>query len=138
MEEIRSAIVNKLSLSFPDYPVFDEQVTEGSQVPYFMVVETSNGQKKAGNRRVIRSSTFNVHFFPGLLNPRSECRIMNEWCYEHLSNISFEGNTYQGRDLHAEIVDKVLHFFINFDVHLLLPREPVVIMENIVQEEHIK
>jgi len=138
LEDLKSAIVSKLALAYPDFPVYDEQVSEGMAKPCFFVLEINSDQTRGVNRRHIRTALFDIHFFPRGPARKEECRAIAEWLYEHLLLVEWSGTRFRGLSMRSEIVDEVLHFFVGFNLHLMLEKTKYPDMQTMTQEVHIK
>ena len=140
MQDIKNALIKKLSLFTPEYPVYDEAVEQGMQQPCFFVLLLEGSQARGINRRYQRFNPFDVHYFPDRDSkaPREECELMAERLYSELEYVSGYSGMYRGTKMRYEIVDGVLHFFIQFNVHLIRDKAPDIKMQTMKQGGGIK
>lgn len=136
MEEIKNAITVRLGTKVTDIAIYDEKVQQGFEEPAFFVLPVTGGQSRGLNRRRVRTTLFDIHYFPPLDVARREaCERMAVQLYEWLEYVEdIEGNKYRGLDIRHEVVDEVLHFFVSFRVHLMKEKQPETKMQTIKQE----
>lgn len=100
-----------------DYEIYTQDVTQGLNEPCFFIAHvTSTDKQYLGNRRLVRHA-FDVHYFPVQDAALREDMHDVAWSLdEGLLYITDEdGRVLRGTNKHYEIVDNVLHFFVNYD-----------------------
>jgi len=87
--------------------------------------------------RYMRAHSFDIHYFPRD-NANEEAHDMAEKLYDALEWIEYDDVLYQGRGMNHEIVDGVLHFFVDyaFRVRRVVPEPPK--MDSMEQEGYLK
>ncbi|MGF9913736.1 DUF6838 family protein [Paenibacillus ehimensis] len=140
MEEITNGITKRLLDLWPEITVYSERIEQGFIEPAFFVLQVGSSQQRGVNRRYIRSAMYDIHFFPDRQGTelKRECEQVRDQLYEQLEYIKWDGTTYRGTGMRAEIIDDVLHFFMNFEVHLMRPKVAGPTMQHLEQEEHVR
>ncbi|UKS24321.1 hypothetical protein LOZ80_22135 [Paenibacillus sp. HWE-109] len=127
MIETLNGIKGKLHELEPEIPIYNEQVGEGNQGPAFLVMQIKSEQLNGLNGRYIRTTQYDVEYFPDLNSPSKieDCRSMGERLYEALAFINVNGQI-RAKAMSYEIINRVLHFHVNFTVTLFeeKPVEP--------------
>ena len=55
-----------------------------------------------------------------------------------LEIIEVDGDVIRGTQMHGEIVDDMLHFFVNFDMYVYKPKEQADAMETLIHDTNVK
>lgn len=130
-------ITRTLANSFPEANIYVEEVPQEIQPPAFFVKLIQVEQTQDLGPRHWRYHPFDIHYFsPNKSNV--EMQEVAEQLYDLLRWIEIEGKTYKGTNLNHQIVDRVLHFFVdyNFIVRHLEPEIPS--MKELDIEEGLK
>ncbi|WP_438491023.1 phage tail terminator family protein [Paenibacillus sp. IHBB 3054] len=140
MQDIKNALIKKLSLFTPELPVYDEAVEQGMQQPCFFVLLIESSQNREINRRYRRFNPFDVHYFPhkDAAAPREECELMAERLYSEIEYVRGSEGGYRGTGMRHEIVDGVLHFFVQYNYHVIRTKDPDIKMQSMTQGGGIK
>lgn len=118
VNDIINGIVAKLHEVFGDeYEFYKESIEQGLKEPCFSVVVIQTGQSAKLPNRYHRVNAFDVHYFPkDKNNAKSECYDVAERLLFELEYINVLDNLCHGTKMRYEIVDGVLHFFVNYDM----------------------
>lgn len=118
------AIINAISIvlnaEFDDKPnltVFKEEIRQGLEEPCFFIQCLNPTHNLYLGRRYYRQNQFCIQYFPASEDYEEECNNVAErlmWCLEYITCIGDE-KAIRGTQMHCEIVDGVLNFFINYD-----------------------
>src|SRR5690606_32894707 len=137
INDIRTAVFHQLAERFPDIKRYGEEIRQGFEEPCFFVKLLNASQTQELNTRYMRTHSFDIHYFPQD-NSNEEAHDMAEKLYDVMELIEYDGVLYQGREMNHEIVDGVLHFFVdyNFRVKRIVPDVPA--MGSLEQEGWIK
>lgn len=137
INDVRNAVINQLAEQFPHIERYGEEIRQGFKEPCFFVKLLNASQTQELNTRYMRTHSFDIHYFPQN-NSNEEAHDMAEKLYDALELIEYAGVLYQGREMNHEIVDGVLHFFVDyaFRVRREIPEPPK--MELMEQEGWIK
>lgn len=140
MEDVKNGILKYLSTFRTGVPVYDERIEQGFKEPCFFVLIIDGAQNREFNRRYMRTDSFDIHYFPDPNNPekRRECEAVADRLYEELEYIQWEGSLYRAVGMKHQIVDDVLHFFLDVNVHLMRPKGPETKMKTLKQEAGIR
>lgn len=132
---VRDGVISVIKQSFPAIKVYGEEIKQGFQEPCFFVKVLSVGHERELNRRYRRDNSFDVHYFD---ETNEALHAMAEQLYSNLEYIQSEGGTYRGKTMHHEIIDSVLHFFVDYAFHVMRsdPEKPK--MQTLDQEVEFK
>lgn len=135
VNNIRDVVISTLNQSFSGIKIYGEEIKQGFREPCFFVSVLSVGHDRELNRRYKRDHSFDVHYFDVT---NEALHAMAEQLYGSLEYIQSEGGTYRGKKMHHEIVDSVLHFFVDYAFHVMRvdPEEPK--MQTLDQEVGFK
>lgn len=140
MQDIKNALIKRLSLFLPELPVYDEAVEQGMEQPCFFVLLLESSQAREIDRRYRRFNSFDVHYFPDrdAEAPREACELMAERLYSEIEYVRGVEGGYRGTGMRHEIVDGGLHFFVQYNVHLFREKIPDVKMQEMTERSWIK
>ncbi|GIQ70761.1 hypothetical protein DUZ99_02010 [Xylanibacillus composti] len=135
--DVRQGVFARLQQKFPEVARYGEEIKQGLKPPCFFVKLFPGQQDREVGRRYIRYHSFDIHYFA--MDDRNEAmHAMAEQLYDVMEYIIINGNLTRGRSMRHEIVDRVLHFFVDYDFHVMrsAPDEPL--MEELEQKERLK
>lgn len=138
VNSIRSGVIIALSDLFPAMDIYGGAIREGFEAPCFFVKLLSVTQDRELDRRYRRSYSFDIHYFPGGTDPNEEAHGMAEQLYDKLRQIEVDGALYRGTGMNHEVVDGVLHFFVDFNFMVYSEKPPGVKMQTLKQEGYLK
>lgn len=127
-------IAQALRAGFGDGVACYEDLTEqGLEEPAFYILcINANHEQRLGNR-YRRSQSYDIHYFPG--NHESgmaqETAEVAERLYESLEFITVNGVRIRGFHMRAQVIDGVLHFFVDYDLALVRQAEKEPYMEEL-------
>lgn len=131
---IRDGVILALSLLFPGTIIYEEKMPQNFEAPCFFVKLLTGDQAHEMNRRYYRTHAFDIHFFPKGEEYNREAHEMADRLYEELRMVRIDGSLYRGSGMSHEVVDDVLHFFVNFNFHVLRPKDQVPKMMELKEE----
>ena len=109
-----------------DYEIHAEELEQGLQEPCFFVSCINPTNELFLNRRYYRKNQFVIQYFPlNELQKKQECNDIAERLYLCLEWITADNNLTMGSQMHFEIVNGVLNFFVNYDMFVYKVAEPV-------------
>src|SRR5690606_31329941 len=134
---IRTAVFHRLAEKFPDIKRYGEEIRQGFEEPCFFVKLLTAGQTQELGTRYMRTHSFDIHYFPRD-ESNADAHAMAEQLYDALEVVEFNGQKYRGTGMNHEIVDGVLHFFVDYNFHVrrIVPDMPR--MESLEQEGWVK
>ena len=130
IENIINGIAIKLNQVFGSgYKIYTENIKQGLKEPCFSIVVLEPEQSAKLPNRYFRSYPIDVHYFPKSTDkPKAEMYSVAEKLLVELEYITVKDNDVdnlcRGSKMRYEIVDGVLHFFVNYD--LFVKKQAVV------------
>ena len=138
LPDLIDAISIKLNESFPGVPIYSESVLQSLTPPCFFIGVLNPSQQQQLGTRYFRRHPFDVHYFPAADNKAEMYTTADTLCaaleYVTLAN----GDILRGSEVHWEIVDGVLHFFVNYDVFVRKEITPEENMGDITIDTDVK
>lgn len=138
VNSIRSGVILALSDLFPEMDIYGEGIEQDFDAPCFFVKLLTTGQDREMDRRYRRSYSFDIHYFPTSADPNEEAHGMAEQLYDKLRQVNIDGELYRGAGMNHEVVDEVLHFFVDFNFHVFAEKPPGIKMQTLEQEGYLK
>jgi hypothetical protein len=93
--------------------------------------------QKLGNR-YFRTNLFCIHYFPKSDERQSECHAVTERLIDCLEYITVDGDLCRGTNMHSEVMDDVLSFFVNYDMFVYKESIPEPTMETFIHNTNVK
>ncbi|MCD7819270.1 MAG: hypothetical protein LUH07_09510 [Lachnospiraceae bacterium] len=136
INSIIEGISAALNMEFgDDYKIYVEKKEQGLKEPCFFILSINPTHKlflgtKDGRKRYFKENSFCIHYFPSdKLNPRTEIHSVCEQLEDCLEWITVDGDLIRGTQIHYEIEDDVLLFFINYDLFTYKTQEETAMDE---------
>lgn len=120
INDVRYAVHAALDDKFPDIPILGEEIKQGLKPPCFFVRLLEPEHTQELGRRYFRIHPFVIRYFPA--DGNAEMYDMAELLTAALQQIEVAGRPVRGTGMRFEVVDGVLHFFVNYDFHVWAPR----------------
>jgi 3'-phosphoadenosine 5'-phosphosulfate (PAPS) 3'-phosphatase len=134
INDVRYAVHAALDTAFPDIPIMGEEIKQGLTPPCFFVKLLEPEQNQELGRRFFRYHPFDVHYFAP--ERRNEDMLdMADRLTEVLQQIEVAGRPVRGTKMRFEIVDEVLHFFVEYNFHVWAERPDDPLMQRLDVEE---
>lgn len=132
INDIINGIAVKLKQAHPNVTIYTESVHQGMKEPCFIILPLEPTQEAKLPNRYWRTYPFDIHFFPkSELQPKAEMYAMAEALFFELEYIFCCDELVRGAKMRLEIVDNVLHFFVNYDMFVKQRVEPNELMKTI-------
>lgn len=129
---IIDAIALKLSTELGEgFTIYKERQEQGANIPCFFIFLHSFNQKKMIGRRYFREQQFTVEYHPGTDNKNSEIHDMIDRLNELLEYVTAEGNFYRGTKMNCDVADRILRFYVNYNLYVYKEIEVVDTMESL-------
>lgn len=111
----------KLNATFGDeYEIFQNDVKQGLNEPCFFIAVLQPEITPMLGHRFIKRNPFDIQYFPANPGNNAEMFDVAERMMEALDFISLpNGDLLHGTSVNYEIVDDVLHFFVNYNLSLI-------------------
>lgn len=131
INDIINAISIRLYESFGDgYKIYLNDVQQGLTEPCFLITVVDYSKEQLLQSRSKRLVPFDILFFPN--NGKSQCHEVADQMMNELDMITLlNSDMMHGTEMRAEIVDDVLHFFVNYNFMATVENEPLDSMESI-------
>lgn len=113
--DLKIGINNTLDKKFPNINIYGEEIKQGFEEPCFFIKILDSEQNKELNKRYKRYISFDIHYFSDKEDINSDCLDMTDKLYELLEYIEVNGDLYRAVNMKHEVVDSVLHFYLNFN-----------------------
>ena len=113
-------IINSISIAINDafgydYYIYTESIEQGLKEPCFFITTISPSKEQFLGRRYFSKNTFCIHYMPKG-NKNEECIQVAEQLFDILEILNTSIGPIRGRNLRTEIVDGMLHFFVDYNV----------------------
>lgn len=124
-----------------DYNIYDERINQELEEPCFFISLVDGNRNLFLNNRYLGQLHFCVQYFPGSGNIQRECNDVSELLHDCLEYITlydadaqeYEAKPIRGGQMHSEMKDDVLHFFIEYN-GFLMKQTTETNMENLSQQ----
>ncbi|MED1790336.1 hypothetical protein P4V47_23205 [Brevibacillus laterosporus] len=135
INDVRNAVMSAIKKAYPTAKVYGERLPQGFKEPCFFVLMLEGSQDKELDRRYKRFHPFDIHYFTSSNSERYE---VAERLIEVLELIDLKGKPIRGIKMRHTIVDDVLHFFVDYNFHVVRPKPTVPKMQRNWIERGIK
>lgn len=135
INDVRNGVFIALKVCFPDFKRYGEEIKQGLTSPCFFVRLLSAQQDREVGRRYKRFHSFDVHYFA---KNNEDAHGVAERLYGCMEYISVGGGICRGHRMRHEIVDGVLHFFVDFDFHVMRSVDPEPPMNRMTLKETLR
>nr|DAF76096.1 MAG TPA: tail completion protein [Caudoviricetes sp.] len=126
-----------------EYIIHTENVEQGLEEPCFFIFSLNPSSKQLVGNRYERKYPFDIHFFPntelvdGVSTINNQINEVTERLFTALEYITVDNSLVRGTSINAEIVDNVLHFFINFNMIVKKETEPIDTMGSLTIKQKL-
>lgn len=123
IDRIISGISNALFETF-GYENHATKIPQDLETPCFFIQCLEPESKKYIGTRYLRKHHFVIQYFPqSESDANTECYSVGEQMYECLEVINIDGFFLRGMEMKFEIVDDVLHFFVDYNAFIRKVRQ---------------
>lgn len=120
------------------HEIYTENIEQGLEEPCFSILCLNPTISQVLGKRYFRTNQFCIHYFPSTSDKRSECNSVTERLMDALEIITVDGDLVRGSEMHCEISDDVLHFFVNYNMYVYKKSEPEPFMESLEHNTDLK
>ena len=120
------------------YEIYTESIEQGLIEPCFSILCLNPTINQVLGKRYFRRNQFCIHYFPSSDEKRSECHAVIERLIGALEIITVDGDQCRGTDMHGEVVDNVLSFFVNYDMYVYKEEAAEPVMETVSHSTNAK
>lgn len=137
INDIRYAVFDALDTAFPEIPVTGEEIQQNLEPPCFFVklIEPSHTQELG--RRYMRYHPFDIHYFAEN-RTNEDMYDMAERLTKELRYICVAGRSVRGMRMRHQILDQVLHFFVDYNLMVWEPAPDESAMSSLDLTEGIR
>ncbi|MFR0781378.1 MAG: DUF6838 family protein [Zhenhengia sp.] len=114
MLDIRQEVIKQLDRFYNPIPIYGESVPQGFEEPSFFVKVLDGSREQQLDRRYIHEVSIDIHYFA---TSNKDAEKMANNLYEQMEVL--EAIKIKGKNMKHEVSDRVLHFFIDYKVHLM-------------------
>lgn len=144
MYKMINAIVEAISISLDaefgeKYSIYREEKQQGLKEPCFFIFCVHPTHTLFLKQKYARTNQFCIHYFPE--HPereKEECAAVAERLFSCLEHLNVEGCSIAGTKMNYEIVDGVLHFFVNYDFFVCKRTEGAPWMREVSEKTSLK
>lgn len=140
LNETVSGIVEKLNQVFGDgYAIYSDFANPDLKGPCFLIGCLKGSQQQEVGNLYIRRQPFDIQYIPEADNNiYQEINTVAETLVMTLEYIDVEGGLLRGTEMSHEVIDGVLHFYVNFDVRIRKVVEPDPAFETLIINGGVK
>lgn len=140
INSIIESISITLNAEFGDkYKIHRGEKRQGLKEPCFFIQCLNPTEELFFWKRYFRKNQFCIQYFPeNKLHGKEECYAVGERLFSCLEYLDVGGDLVMGTKRKYEVVDGILHFFVNYDLFVYKVAEPVPFMEEVSSETHVK
>ncbi|NGP58154.1 hypothetical protein FLT15_07045 [Paenibacillus thiaminolyticus] len=139
VNDVRDGVISTLAKHFPEADIYGEEIKQGLEEPCFFLKLFPFAQDREFGRRYIRYHTFDIHYFPeSKMDANEEMFMVAEKLLEHLEYIKVGEGLCRGTKMESEIVDGILHFKVDYDIHVMREKKEEPYMQTLEQREGLK
>lgn len=124
-----------------DYEIYTEEIKQDLKEPCFFITPLNPSKTDFLSKRYLMDNPFCIQYFPESEdNPNSECRDVADrmlWALENITPLDAD-RPVRGTDMHHEITDGVLNFFVNYNYFVRKVETPAPLMETMTTILHLK
>lgn len=106
--------------------------------PCFIIQCINSTQKQFLGKKYFRNDQFCVQYSPGTAEEGGECHKIGERLFECLEYLTVNGESVRGTKMNYEVVDGILHFYVNYSMYVYKRADPVPVMEEVSAETCMK
>ena len=144
INDVRYGVTRTLDNQFPDIPIRGEEIRQNLDPPNFFVKLFPVSNTREFGRRYLRRHSFDIHYFPPDPTPgqqddsNHQMHAMAEQLYNSMEYIEINGSLCRGEAMNHEIIDGVLHFFVDYNFHVMRVAPTGPVMQTLEQEGYVK
>lgn len=117
INKIIDGISISLNAEFGDgYRIETDRIKQGLKEPCFTIRCIKPTNELFRGNKYFRTNQFCIHYFPSGDDPETEINDVIDRLYDALEVISVGDDQTRGTDMHGEVDEGVLSFFVNYDM----------------------
>ncbi|MEW8955606.1 DUF6838 family protein [Clostridium sp.] len=138
INDLRIGINQALDKALSNINIYGEEIKQGFEEPCFFIKVLSSAHDKELNTRYKKNVSFNIHYFSDKEDINMDCLDMADKLYEVLEYVSIGNSLYRSNSMTHEVIDGVLHFFLQFNYKVVKEVEKASKMNRLKQEVGLK
>ena len=139
LNDIIIGISQALDAKFPGSDIHVDEIQQDLNPPCFLIVSLMNTEVQKLGDRYWREHSFDIHYFPqNIVKPFREAATVGGALQTVLEYITVNGALVRGTERRYELVDGVLHFFVNYNVFVRKIKDPADYMETLEHSQLVK
>ena len=139
-EDIIDAITTELKSKYRDCKVYTEKVPQNFAEPCFFIRQLDSDYSQVGlSAKKEQNFLFTVRYFPEAKDEAlEECHGVGNRLMQLLEMVSIRNQLIRSSGIRYNVQDKVLHFFIGFDIRFYIEKDISPVMGDLVVEGSVK
>jgi len=119
--DILNGIAKALYDNYTDHDIYIDNIKQGFNSPCFFIKAITLSNQKYIDKRYKLTNSFVIQYFPSdKVKEKSTCYSIGEELYYVLETISCgSNNTIRAYDMHYEVVDDVLMFYVDYNCFVI-------------------
>ena len=118
LSRVVSAISNTLEKTFPEVEIYVNKIKQGFEEPCFFIDLLNPSEKQIIGNRYLRSYLFDVVYFPKKKSSEEIFEVLDK-LYSVFEYIELDdGTLIRGIERSSREEDRVLHFFITYEMFI--------------------
>lgn len=139
LNSLIDAIAMKINQELGDeITIYKEPQQQGFTVPCFFINLHASNQKRMVGKRYYREQQFDIEYHPGTTAKKAQINDIIDKLNDALEFVTMEGDAFRGTKMRCEVVDNLLHFYVNYNFHVYKVAEAADMMESIELAGEIK
>lgn len=139
INSIIDSISIALNAEFGDrYKNYKEEKKQDLEEPCFFIQCLNPTQRLFLNKRYFRKNQFCIQYFPETSDKNEECFAVAERLLERLEYLTVNRDLVMGTKMYYEVVDNILHFFVNYDMFVYKIAETMPTMQKVSTKTSVK
>jgi hypothetical protein len=120
------------------YEIYTESIEQGLTEPCFSILCLNPTINQTLGNRYFRTNQFCIHYFPSSDEKVSECLTVMERLMNALEIIEVDGDQCGGTEMHGQVSDDVLSFFVNYDMYVYKEKDAEPAMETVTHNTNVE
>lgn len=137
INDLKIGINQALDKEFPNITIYGEEIKQDFEEPCFFIKILASAQDKELGRRYKKNTSFDIHYFSDKEDINTDCLDMADKLYEVLEYVKVNNSLYRASNMKHEVIDGVLHFFLQFNYKVVKQMEEAPKMGKLKQEVHL-
>ena len=135
IDAISIAIDEEFNAESTGYEIYTQPVSQGLTEPCFSIVVVNSKIGLFRGNRYFKEHMFCIHYFPATEDVQSECFGVQERLQDALELIPMDEDVLiRGTNMHGEMSDGVLSFFVNYNFFVYKQKETETAMETVASD----